>query len=145
MALLGSAPSRRGRVDRRCISPGQDPWVAASYCSATVAGMRPRSLTMMPWSFVPARMSALRSRLDEVRPAVAVAPPASLTGVLDKGRELPAECIVRTSATLTRCRAAKWQPTPTDAERRRDQRLSVQVNATSGGTRPHLAIPGNAS
>ena len=49
------------------ISPGQDPWVAASYCSATLAGMRPRSLTAMPSPFAHARMLPLRSRLDAVR------------------------------------------------------------------------------
>ena len=43
------------------------PVVAASYCSTTLAGMRPRSLTAMPCSFAHARMSPLRSRLDGVR------------------------------------------------------------------------------
>jgi hypothetical protein len=42
--------------------------VAASYCSATLAGMRPRSLTGMPWAFAHARMSPLRSSADEIRP-----------------------------------------------------------------------------
>jgi hypothetical protein len=41
--------------------------VAAWYCSATLTGMRPRSLTAMPWVFAHARMSPLRSRADEVR------------------------------------------------------------------------------
>jgi hypothetical protein len=36
------------------------PLVAASYCSTTLAGMRPRSLTATPWSFAHARMSPLR-------------------------------------------------------------------------------------
>jgi hypothetical protein len=31
------------------------------------AETRPRSLTVMPWSFAQAQMSALRSRLDAVR------------------------------------------------------------------------------
>ena len=30
---------------------GQRPVVAASYCSTTLAGMRPRALTSMPWDF----------------------------------------------------------------------------------------------
>ena len=34
--------------------------MAASYCSATLAEIRPRSLTVMPWSFAHARMSALK-------------------------------------------------------------------------------------
>ena len=42
--------------------------MATSYCSATLAEMRPRSLTVMPWSFAHARMPELRSRLDTVRP-----------------------------------------------------------------------------
>jgi hypothetical protein len=33
----------------------QDPLVPASYCSTTLAGMRPRSLTAMPWSLAQAR------------------------------------------------------------------------------------------
>jgi hypothetical protein len=32
---------------------------AASYCSTTLAGMRPRALTAMPWPFAHARMSPL--------------------------------------------------------------------------------------
>jgi hypothetical protein len=39
---------------------GQCPVVAASYCSTTLAGMRPRWLTRMPVSFAHARMSPLR-------------------------------------------------------------------------------------
>jgi hypothetical protein len=42
--------------------------MAASYCSTTLAGMRPRSLTAMPASFAQARIP-LRSRRDAVRPA----------------------------------------------------------------------------
>jgi hypothetical protein len=38
---------------------GQSPVVAASYCSTTLAGMRPRPLTAMPWSLAHARMSPL--------------------------------------------------------------------------------------
>jgi hypothetical protein len=34
--------------------------MAAWYCSTTLAGMCPRSLTMMPWAFAQARTSALR-------------------------------------------------------------------------------------
>jgi len=53
--------------------PGRDrgvcqcPLVAAWYCSTTLAGMRPRALTVMSWSFAHARISPLRSRLA-VRP-----------------------------------------------------------------------------
>ena len=49
----------------------QDP-LAASYCSTTLAGMRPRALTAMPWSFAHVRIPPLRSRLDAVRPGVAL-------------------------------------------------------------------------
>jgi len=42
--------------------------VAASYCSTTLAGMRPRSLTAIPWPVAQARMLPLRSRLAAVRP-----------------------------------------------------------------------------
>ena len=42
--------------------------MAASYCSATLAEIRPRLLTVMRSSFAHARISALRSRLDAVRP-----------------------------------------------------------------------------
>jgi hypothetical protein len=45
------------RCDRRVSARGQE---AAPYCPATVAGIRPRSLTVMPWSFAQALMSALR-------------------------------------------------------------------------------------
>src|SRR6266487_3887306 len=41
--------------------------VAAWYWAATLAGMRPRSLTGMPLAFAHARISALRSRAAEVR------------------------------------------------------------------------------
>jgi hypothetical protein len=47
---------------RGLVRPGRDPRlrqrpvVAASYCSTTLAGMRPRALTAMPWSFAYARM-----------------------------------------------------------------------------------------
>jgi len=53
----------------------QDLRVAASYCATMLAGMRPRSLATMPWPLAHARMSALRSRLDAVRPARRRAPP----------------------------------------------------------------------
>jgi hypothetical protein len=46
---IGSGPLRFGLALR--------PVVAASYCSTTLAGMRPRSLTAMPWSFAYARIS----------------------------------------------------------------------------------------
>ena len=49
-----------GLTGRPCMSFCQDPLVAASYCSTTLAGMRPRSLTAMPWSFAHARMPPLR-------------------------------------------------------------------------------------
>src|SRR6266516_3674141 len=45
----------------------QDLLVAASYCSATVAGIRPLPLTAIPCSLAHARMSPLRCRLDDVR------------------------------------------------------------------------------
>ena len=58
----------RGQLDGEFVRAGRDRRVcqgrlaAASYCSTTLAGMRPRSLTAMPWSFAHAQMSALRSR-----------------------------------------------------------------------------------
>jgi hypothetical protein len=64
--------------------------VAALYCSATLAEIRPRSLTVMPWSFAHARMSALRSRLDAVRPGRRRGPRPARR-VLDERRELPTE------------------------------------------------------
>jgi cytochrome P450 len=42
---------------------------AAWYCSTTLAGMRPRSLTARPWSFAHARISPERWRLAAVRAA----------------------------------------------------------------------------
>src|SRR5215468_3046480 len=60
--LLGGAGLGRSRV----MSFRQDP-LAASYCSTTLAGMRPRPLTAMPWPLAQARMSPLRCRLDDVR------------------------------------------------------------------------------
>jgi hypothetical protein len=51
-----------GWVDRPCMSFCQDSLVAAWYCSTTLAGIRPRSLTVMPWSFAQARISPLRWR-----------------------------------------------------------------------------------
>ena len=53
--------SRPGRGAAHC--------VAARYCSTTLAGMRPRSLTAMPLSFAQVRMSTLRSRAAGVRAA----------------------------------------------------------------------------
>ena len=59
--------------------------MAASYCSATLAEMRPRSLTVMPWPFAQARMSALRSRLDAVRPGRRRGPRPALRACPIKG------------------------------------------------------------
>jgi hypothetical protein len=65
----GQSPSGRDfvRADR---DPRvrQGRWVAAWYCSTTLAGMRPRALTAMPACFAHARMLPLRSRLAAVRP-----------------------------------------------------------------------------
>ena len=64
----GSGPAVRGSVaERRNAGLLYAPVVAASYCWTTLAGMRPRSLTAMPWSFAHARIWPLRSRLDAVR------------------------------------------------------------------------------
>ena len=52
--MAGSACSQRPR--------------AASYCSTTLAGMRPRSLTARPCCFAQARISPERCRLAAVRP-----------------------------------------------------------------------------
>ena len=66
--------------------------MAALYCSATLAEIRPRLLTVMPWSFVRARMSALRSRLDAARPGQRRCP-ARLAAMPMKGAGLPTEPI----------------------------------------------------
>jgi hypothetical protein len=42
---------------------------AAWYCSATLAGMRPRSLIAIPWALAQARISLLCSRAEEGRTA----------------------------------------------------------------------------
>ena len=60
-------------------------WAAAWYCSTTLAGIRPRSLTVMPWSLAHARMPALRPRLDAVRPAVRRGPRPALRAWLMNG------------------------------------------------------------
>ena len=60
-AVKGSSPQRAEGGDLRLTARGQLPLpVAAWYCSTTLAGMRPRSLTAMPWSFAQVRMSPLR-------------------------------------------------------------------------------------
>ena len=56
VARKGLRPRKRPRD----LSLPQRPRVPASYCSTTLAGMRPRSLTGMPLSFAHARMSLLR-------------------------------------------------------------------------------------
>ncbi len=55
--------SRASAITQIC----QDPPAAASYCSTTLAGMRPRPLTAMPCWPAQARRSPLRRRVDEVR------------------------------------------------------------------------------
>ena len=52
--------------------------MAASYCSTTLAGMRPRSLTAMPWPLAHARISPLRSRRAAVRPGRCRCPRSAL-------------------------------------------------------------------
>jgi hypothetical protein len=61
-----------------------------SYCSTTLAGMRPRSLTAMACSLGQARMSPLRCRLEAGRGRVLSSP--GRAGVLDERCELVAEC-----------------------------------------------------
>jgi hypothetical protein len=88
---------RRGRSKRGGlvwpirIEAGQDPLVAAWYWATTLAGMRPRALTAMPWSLAHTRISPLRSRPAAPRPGPAALACARLAGVLDEGRELAAE------------------------------------------------------
>jgi hypothetical protein len=64
MPLAGRQRQRPsgGNSFRTGRKPGvrQDLLLAASYCSTTLAGIRPRSLTAMPWSFAQARISPLR-------------------------------------------------------------------------------------
>jgi len=52
--------------------------VAAWYCSITLAGIRPRSLTAMPWSLAHARTSPLRCRPAGVRAARRAGPRPAL-------------------------------------------------------------------
>jgi hypothetical protein len=60
-AVKGSSPQRADGGTCAWRLGNQRPLpVAAWYCSTTLAGMRPRSLTAMPWSFAQARMSPLR-------------------------------------------------------------------------------------
>src|SRR6266480_960125 len=73
---LGGRPGR----DRGL---GQCPLVAAWYCSTTLAGMRPRALTAMSWSFAHARISPLRSRFA-ARPGPAALSPSGLAGMFDE-------------------------------------------------------------
>jgi hypothetical protein len=64
----GLTPGRI-RQPRRARCGVQCPSVAASYCWTTLAGMRPRSLSSIPWVFAQARMSPLRCRVADVRAA----------------------------------------------------------------------------
>ena len=68
----------------------QRPLVAAWYCSTTLAGMRPRALTAMPWSCAHARISPLRILVGcgPPRPAALSPGPA---GVIDERCEIAAE------------------------------------------------------
>lgn len=59
--------NQRPVSSRRRAADGEPGQLAASYCSITWAGMRPRSLTLMPLFLAQARISALRSRLDAPR------------------------------------------------------------------------------
>jgi hypothetical protein len=64
---FAGVPSTR-MVAYTCSHPlAQRPLVAAWCCSTTLAGIRPRSLTVMPWSLAQARISLLRWRLPAVR------------------------------------------------------------------------------
>jgi hypothetical protein len=64
---MHSLTAGRTAVERRADAAGQSRWwclgqrplAAAWYCSTTLAGMRPRSLTARPCSFAQARMSLL--------------------------------------------------------------------------------------
>ena len=59
--LRGFMPSAASAISGPAPRLGVQPWpVAVWYCSTTLAGMRPRSLTAMPWSFAQARMSPER-------------------------------------------------------------------------------------
>jgi len=55
----GQAPGSSVCTERGC-GLNQGSVVAALYCSTTLAGMRPRSLTAMPWVFAHDRISLLR-------------------------------------------------------------------------------------
>ena len=60
--------SRPGSIRLAVIAAVRHPLVVAAwYCWTTLAGMRPRSLTTMPWALAHARMLSLRWRLSVVR------------------------------------------------------------------------------
>ena len=65
--LLAVGRDRPGVRDRPCTGLCQDRLVAASYCSTTLAGMRPRSLTVMP-GFRPGPDTAAAVAARNVRP-----------------------------------------------------------------------------
>jgi hypothetical protein len=84
--LLRSCPRRTRREYRRANrGVPRDRPVAASYCSATPAGIRPRSLTGMPWAFAHARMLPLRWRADVVRAGRRCCPRPALRACSTKG------------------------------------------------------------
>ena len=85
LAVRGRRSSGRGGLDLACARLCQDPLAAAWYCSTTLAGMRPRSLTAMPWPFAHARISPLRSRRAAVRPGRRRCPRPALRACSMKG------------------------------------------------------------
>ena len=74
MSLTTTNPTTRGSryipsqpVAAAKAATAQRPWAAAWYCSNTLAGIRPRALTAMPWALAHARTSPLRCRPADVR------------------------------------------------------------------------------
>jgi hypothetical protein len=98
--LAGRSPGPHERyqdLELRLVRAGRRPLVlpgssaAAWYCSTTLAGIRPRSLTAMPWSFAQARISPLRWRAGRAaRRSVELNSPR-LAGMLEERCELLAE------------------------------------------------------
>ena len=90
--------------------------MAASYCSTTLAGMRPRALTATPCSFAHVRIPPLRSRLDTVRPGRRRCPrPALRAGDIQRFRP-PEQPGNPCQPVLSPSLAPPWAPGPGRAE-----------------------------
>lgn len=80
---------------------------AFSHFSMTLATMRPRSLTEMPWSFAYARIRALRSRSDPVRAGRRRRPVSDL-----RARPMNGASCLRNVAVLREFRSISYSAPP---------------------------------